>query len=107
MGVSPERLVIAGSSAGGNLATRQPCGHAMTTGPRVAGQVLIYPVTDHTTETESYDCSATATYYLSADQMICLRSSMTRRLPTQRNHYVFPTPWGGPHQSSPTVRLDR
>jgi acetyl esterase len=52
LGVDPARLVVAGESAGGNLAAvaalalRDP-------GPRLAMQVLVYPVTDQAAETDS------------------------------------------------------
>jgi acetyl esterase/lipase len=35
----------------------------------LAGQVLIYPVTDHAMETESYRLFGNGDYYLSVDQM--------------------------------------
>ena len=48
------RLIVAGDSAGGNLAAAvallvRDCG-----GPAIAHQLLIYPVTDHGVDTESY-----------------------------------------------------
>jgi acetyl esterase len=68
-GVSPERLVVAGSSSGGNLAAAAALRARDNHGPLLAGQVLIYPVTDHAMETESYRLFGNGDYYLSVDQM--------------------------------------
>ena len=68
-GVTSGRLVVAGSSSGGNLAAAAAL-HARDTGwPALAGQILIYPVTDHVTDTESYRLFGDGDYYLSAVQM--------------------------------------
>ncbi len=45
-GVSPSEVVVAGESAGGNLATAVALKLRDEGGPTVAGQVLIYPCTD-------------------------------------------------------------
>jgi acetyl esterase len=49
-----ERLVVAGDSAGGNLAAVVALLARDQAGPRIAYQVLIYPVTDHAFDTPSY-----------------------------------------------------
>lgn len=68
-GVTSGRLVVAGSSSGGNLAAAAAL-HARDTGwPALAGQILIYPVTDHVTDTESYRLFGDGDHYLSAVQM--------------------------------------
>lgn len=65
LGVTPTRLVVAGDSAGGNLAA--VCAqHAARRGGPLAGQVLIYPVTSAAMDTDSYrecgtGCGLTAT----------------------------------------------
>jgi acetyl esterase len=51
--LGPGRLVVAGDSAGGNLAAACAL-RAVTTGPRLAAQLLFYPVIDGTTERASY-----------------------------------------------------
>lgn len=48
------RLVVAGDSAGGNLAATVSLAARDRGGPRIAGQVLLYPVIDDDFGTESY-----------------------------------------------------
>ncbi len=45
MGIDASRLIVGGDSAGGNLAAVVAI-HAREAGPKLAGQVLIYPATD-------------------------------------------------------------
>ncbi|NYI65846.1 aminotransferase class I/II-fold pyridoxal phosphate-dependent enzyme [Spelaeicoccus albus] len=73
-GVSALPLIIAGDSAGGNLAAvvarrerdRRLSARAL---PRLAGQILIYPVTDHDFDTASYR-DAGNQLFLTRDAMI-------------------------------------
>jgi len=58
LGVNAERLVIAGDSAGGNLAAVTALQCREQGGPMPAGQVLIYPVIDPTFDTSSYQAYA-------------------------------------------------
>ncbi|MCW2748088.1 MAG: alpha/beta hydrolase [Nocardioidaceae bacterium] len=51
----PSRLIIAGSSAGGNLAAAVALRARDEDGPRIALQVLIYPVLDSTMDYESFE----------------------------------------------------
>lgn len=53
-GADPAPLVVAGDSAGGNLAAIVSRRSALEDGPALAAQVLIYPVTDADTGTASY-----------------------------------------------------
>jgi acetyl esterase len=52
IGVDPTRIVVAGDSAGGNLAA-VVCQQAKTEGPKIALQVLFCPVVDIGAETQS------------------------------------------------------
>ncbi|WP_306052723.1 alpha/beta hydrolase [Natronococcus wangiae] len=54
-GGDPERLVLAGDSAGGNLAAGTTLLTRYRDGPSVAYQVLVYPVTGDATETAAYE----------------------------------------------------
>ena len=52
-GIDADRVVVAGESAGGNLAA-VVARHARDRGMKLAGQILIYPVTDLTRSSASY-----------------------------------------------------
>ena len=55
LGADPARLVLAGDSAGGNLAAGVAQRAALEGGPRAALQLLIYPATDGATRYPSFD----------------------------------------------------
>lgn len=66
----PDRLVVAGDSAGGNMAAVTALRIRDEGGPRLCGQLLIYPVTDyHTPPTPSYLANADG-YLLTRDMMV-------------------------------------
>ncbi|MDP9486124.1 MAG: alpha/beta hydrolase [Actinomycetota bacterium] len=54
LGGDPERVAVCGDSAGGNLAAAVAIAARDRQGPRLAAQLLIYPVTDFDFTTESY-----------------------------------------------------
>ena len=54
LGGDPERVAVSGDSAGGNLAAAVAIAARDRQGPRLAAQLLIYPVTDFDFTTESY-----------------------------------------------------
>ncbi len=53
-GGDPSRLVVCGDSAGGNLAAVVALMARDRGGPAIAGQILLYPITDHSFDTKSY-----------------------------------------------------
>lgn len=67
LGGDPTRLVVAGDSAGGNLAA-VVSQQARDAGPALAFQLLIYPVTDHEFTSRSMEENADG-YFLTRDAM--------------------------------------
>ena len=67
IGGDPERLVVAGDSAGGNLAAIV-AQMARTSGPAVCFQLLVYPVTDYEFTSRSMEDNAEG-FYLTRDMM--------------------------------------
>lgn len=53
LGVSSDKIAVGGDSAGGNLAAVVALDARDRSGPPIAFQMLIYPVTDHASDTES------------------------------------------------------
>ena len=58
IGADPDRLVVAGDSAGGNLAAATALLARGREGPEIAYQLLVYPVTGDPTTTSSYEANA-------------------------------------------------
>lgn len=68
LGVNPEKIAVAGDSAGGNLAAVMCLKSRDENGPAIRHQFLIYPVTDAAMDTESYVANGEG-YMLSRDTM--------------------------------------
>jgi acetyl esterase len=66
-GADPARLVVAGGSAGGNLAAVTALRLRDEGGPKLAGQLLIYPVVDLPAPTPSYRDFAEGHHLTAAD----------------------------------------
>lgn len=64
----PSRLAVGGDSAGGNLAAVVPLMAKDRQGPDIAFQVLLYPVTDFSFQSQSYKENSKG-YYLETDAM--------------------------------------
>ncbi len=54
LGVEPSRIAVAGDSAGGNLAAVVALMARDRGGPAITFQLLVYPVTNHSFDTDSY-----------------------------------------------------
>ena len=63
-----KNVIVCGDSVGGNMAAVMTLMAKMQNGPKLRGQVLFYPVTDYTLDTQSYKDFATG-YYLSQEGM--------------------------------------
>jgi len=68
-GGDPTRLAVAGDSAGGNLAAVVALLARERGGPRIAFQLLVYPVTDCNYDTGSYTANAEG-YFLTKASMV-------------------------------------
>jgi acetyl esterase len=68
LGVNKEALIVAGDSAGGNMATATTLLAKEYGSPKIAKQVLLYPVTDASFDTPSYEQFARG-YFLHKDGM--------------------------------------
>jgi acetyl esterase len=66
--LDPARIAVAGDSVGGNMAAALTLMAKQRSGPRLTTQVLFYPVTDASFDTESYDQFAEG-YWLRRDAM--------------------------------------
>jgi acetyl esterase len=78
-GIDPDRISVGGDSAGGNLAAVVSQTSAAERAPRVAYQLLIYPVTDLGCDTRSYDLYGDG-YFLTREIMLWFRSHYLREL---------------------------
>lgn len=67
MQVDTDNVAVAGDSAGGNLAAAVAQLARDRDGPSLAGQVLIYPVTDYSFDTDSYEENAEGYLLTKAD----------------------------------------
>lgn len=85
----PERIAVAGDSAGGNLAAVVPLMARDRGGPPIALQVLIYPITDYDFNTPSYNDCATG-YFLTRDSMIWFWEQYLAQEADGINPYVSP-----------------
>ncbi len=74
LGADPERIAVAGDSAGGNLATVVAQLAAAGDGPTPAFQALIYPVTDYSFKRPSYDTFAEG-FFLTRAEMDWFRDN--------------------------------
>lgn len=67
-GGDPQRLIVCGDSAGGNLAAVVALMARDRGGPSIAAQILFYPITDHNFDTASYQENGKG-YFLTTETM--------------------------------------
>tara|TARA_Y100000588_G_scaffold300182_1_gene321645 strand:- start:1848 stop:2639 length:792 start_codon:yes stop_codon:yes gene_type:complete len=89
LGADANRLAVGGDSAGGNLAAVVSLRARDEEGPAIGFQLLVYPVTDHSFETDSYRDNAEG-YLLTRDGMAWFW-----------NHYLGPNGDGSHPYASP------
>jgi acetyl esterase len=89
LGADPDRLVVAGDSAGGNLAAVVALMARERSGPPITSQVLVYPVIDAACDAPSYTENAEG-YFLEASGMRWVW-----------DHYLGPDGDGEHHHASP------
>lgn len=85
--LDPSKLAVMGDSVGGNMATVTTMLTKERCGPKIAYQVLFYPVTDANFETESYNEFANG-YWLSKEAMKWFWNAYAPE-GTERNHYMI------------------
>jgi acetyl esterase len=73
IGADPARIAVGGDSAGGNLSAVTALRAARDGGPAPAFQLLIYPVTDNSARTRSYELFREG-FFLTADDMAWYRA---------------------------------
>lgn len=86
-GGNPERLVVCGESAGGNLAAAVAIMARDNKGPSIASQLLIYPIITSSVPNEPYDTSVDR-YFLTKDSMKFFWSVYTPTAESSQNPYA-------------------
>ncbi|RQH01263.1 alpha/beta hydrolase [Natrarchaeobius oligotrophus] len=89
LGIDPDRIALAGDSAGGNLAAATALLARDRDGPSIAYQVLVYPVTGDPTDTDAYEENADG-YLLTADEIAWFRRHYFEDPIDEGNVYAFP-----------------
>ena len=89
LGVDARRLAVCGDSAGGNLAAVVPLMARDRGGPRLALQVLVYPITDYDFDRPSYRDNAEG-YVLTTASMRFYWEQYVPRIADRTHPYVSP-----------------
>jgi acetyl esterase len=92
--IDPNAIAVGGDSAGGNLAAVVSLMAKEKGGPKLAMQMLVYPVTDYSFETASYTDNAEG-YFLTRDAMVWFW-----------DHYLNDRSEGSQPQASPLQATD-
>lgn len=89
LNADPDRVVVAGDSAGGNLAAATALLARDRGGPELAYQLLIYPVTGDVTGTAAYEENG-EDYFLTAEEMTWFRDHYLPNDIDAGNVYALP-----------------
>lgn len=89
LNVDASKLVVAGDSVGGNMATVTAILAKERGGPKIAYQVLFYPVTDANFETDSYNEFANG-YWLTKEAMKWFWNAYAPDVNDRKKHTVSP-----------------
>lgn len=89
LNVDSARVAVGGDSAGGNLATAVALMAKDRGGPPLAYQMLIYPVTNHAFDTESYQENADG-YFLTKNTMVWFWNHYLQNEQDGKNPYASP-----------------
>lgn len=89
IGVDPKRIAVGGDSAGGNLAAVVALMARDNGGPSLVYQMLIYPVTNHSYDTDSYRENGEG-YFLTKDTMVWFWNHYLRDELDSKNPYASP-----------------
>lgn len=101
LGLDAGRMVVCGDSAGGHLTLGVTARARDEHGPRIGGQVLIYPVVDDDTQTDSYRENG-AGYFLTSEALAAMWSLFAPE--SVREHpYVTPLRHGSFGGLPPTL----
>lgn len=87
--VDPNRIAVGGDSAGGNLATVVALMARDKGGPSFVQQILLYPVTNHSFDTNSYEENADG-YFLTKATMMWFWNHYLRNEQDGKNPYASP-----------------
>jgi len=80
IGADPQRIAVMGDSAGGNLAAVVALMARDRSGPSLAFQLLVYPITDFSFDTPSYRENATGFHLTRDDMAWCWGHYLTNEL---------------------------
>ncbi len=89
LGADPDRLVVAGDSAGGNLAAVTCVMARDRSGPTIAAQLLLYPVISADFDTDSYRAYGTG-YYNTREAMVWYWDQYAPRSEDRTHPYASP-----------------